>query len=633
MNEIAQLDALLRRWQDLQQQGQPTPPEQLCADYPDLLPRLKQQIAALPSTAGPGQADSDQVSVDTTRPEARAGATPADFLLPTPQTFAGYAIVGMLGQGGMGVVYQARHPTLGIDVALKTMRFDAADTGLAERFVREAQAVVRLNHPHIVRLFEAGCEQGVHFYTMALVGGGTLHRRRKEFQGDARRVVALVEKVARGVGHAHEKGIVHRDLKPSNILLDDQGEPLVSDFGLAKFVERDSDLTASGVVLGTAAYMAPEQASGDNSRVCPASDVWALGVMLYELLTGAKPFTTAPSTQAAADSSAAEPARPSSLNRRLDRALETVILKCLEKDPARRFRSATELADDLGRWLRGERILSRPVPWHVRAGRALRRRPLVTAAVVLAAVGLAAWFAWQWYADPERPLREAQRRFQGGRPVTLVDDSGRVPWQRWVVGGADAQLVPGKGDACFVGCASFALLELFPPPAVNAYRFEAQVRQDDVFEGGTVGLYFCHSEVPEGSGKHYFAALDFAERGVLKGQGNFHLFGHWDPQVGRPWNPRTTVGKTVPLKPGQSPWRHLVVEVRPANVRLFVDEMLHGEYTFKHLQTYQMDLLPISAPGTGPLPGPEFGPQQGLGLFVLRGQASFRSVTLSPLQE
>jgi serine/threonine-protein kinase len=276
---------------------------------------------------------------------------------PAGKTFGRYERLEEMPRSGMGVVYKARDPVLKIDVALKTMQAAPGEERpeLAERFDREAQALALLDHPHIVRIYDTGRHGGQAYFTMGFMTGGSLDRRLDRFR-DPRAAAALVEKVARAMHYVHERGILHRDLKPGNILLDERGEPRVTDFGLAKFRDSELELTRPGAVLGTLPYMAPEQASGQLDRIGPATDIWALGVILYELLTGRRPFEGKMREAVASLICTAEPPKPRGLRPGLDRALETVALKCLEKRPEDRYRSAGELADDLGLWLSGESI-------------------------------------------------------------------------------------------------------------------------------------------------------------------------------------------------------------------------------------------------------------------------------------
>ncbi len=222
------------------------------------------------------------------------------------------------------------------------------------RFQNEAEAVAQLDHPHIVPIYEVGRHLGRHFFSMKLIAGSSLDKRLGEFATDPRRKTArLMATIARAVHHAHQRGILHRDLKPANILLDEQGEPHVTDFGLAKRIEDDGELTESGAPVGTPSYMSPEQANGDKGSLSTATDVYGLGTILYALLAGRAPFagTTLLETLDKVRNSSPEP--PSQLNNRVPRDLEIICLKCLEKEPNHRYPSALALAEDLDRWLSG----------------------------------------------------------------------------------------------------------------------------------------------------------------------------------------------------------------------------------------------------------------------------------------
>jgi WD40 repeat protein len=322
----------------------------------------------------------------------------------------GYEVLSELGRGGMGVVYLARHLRLNRRVALKMIAGGLhADPGQRARFQSEAQALARLQHPNIVQIFEVGDSDGRPFLALEFADGGSLAPRLDGTPFPPREAAQLVETLARAVHAAHQAGIIHRDLKPANILLafsrDPQGSgcpalpcgsrlneavPKITDFGLARQVEGDDRQTQTGVLMGSPRYMAPEQAAGAGDRIGPATDVHALGVLLYELLTGRPPFQAATVLDTLEQVRSHEPIAPGRLQPRLPRDLETVCLKCLEKEPARRYASALALADDLRRFRAGEPVHARPVGLLGRARRWCRRNPALAAAGATAALALAA---------------------------------------------------------------------------------------------------------------------------------------------------------------------------------------------------------------------------------------------------
>ena len=296
-----------------------------------------------------------------------------------------------LGRGAMGVVYRAQQLSLNRPVALKLLRSDvlASDDEL-RRFQNEAEAVASLDHPHIVPILEVGEHDGYHYFSMKLIAGASLNRKLADYHDNPKAAARLMATAAGAVHHAHQRGILHRDLKPANILLDDRGDSHVTDFGLAKRVEGDSELTQSGAILGTPAYMAPEQASGRRGAVTTSSDVYGLGAVLYALLTGRAPFhgDSVADTLQAVRERAPEP--PSKLNPRAPRDLEIICLKCLEKDPARRYASAQTLADDLRRYLSGEPISARPTATWERGWLWCKRNPWLSGAIGTTAAALVA---------------------------------------------------------------------------------------------------------------------------------------------------------------------------------------------------------------------------------------------------
>jgi tetratricopeptide (TPR) repeat protein len=321
----------------------------------------------------------------------------------TPKGFeAGYELLAELGRGGMGVVYRAKHRTLGRDVALKMVRAAAlADPREWVRFRREAEAAARLRHPHVIQVYEVGTWTGtdgtaVPFIAMELADGGSLAERLAAGPLSAAAAAELVEPLAQAVQHAHESGVLHRDLKPANVLLASGGAdatplagliPKVSDFGLAKCLDAPAGPTRSGALLGTPSYMASEQAAGRIDLIGPAADVYSLGAILYECLTARPPFRAASDWETLRQVQADEPPPPRRLQPGVPRDLETVCLKCLDKDPRRRYASAGDLVADLGRYRRGEPVLARPVGRVVRVLKWARRRPAAAVAIGIAAVG------------------------------------------------------------------------------------------------------------------------------------------------------------------------------------------------------------------------------------------------------
>jgi hypothetical protein len=639
----------------------------------EVVEQLLRDVHALAPPESPVAAAS---SVPTPCPDAALPSGEPSGQLP--DNFGRFQVRCELGRGGFGIVYLASDPQLGRQVALKVPRPDVLLTPeLRQRFVREGRATAALDHPNVVPVHEAGEIGTLCYLVSAYCPGQTLAAWLKERDRAGPRPVpsreaALVEVLAEAVAHAHSRGVLHRDLKPSNVLLEDTGEgkqlvPRVTDFGLAKLLaaEETGEGTHTGTVMGTPCYMAPEQAVGGG--VGPATDVWALGVILYELLTGRAPFQGATTLETLERVRSQDPPSPRALNPRLDRRLEAICLKCLEKAPARRYASAQALADDLASWQVGGPITARPQSW---LGRALRR-PAVRniAAALLAALGLvlATWAFLKVSSRPaspiagpppavpeptqpeaERPPEPAElirRALADRKPVSLIGATGLPVASRWCAHAEAGTVSAGEDGTCFVSHPEGGLLELLPSVPCRRYRLSAEVRHDQVTPLGTseVGLYFLHSEHATESGPtHCYCTVSFDDHpSVLQQPVKVQV--HQQPPA---WLEHQFLalgsGEMVgqfrrPFRfprPSEKPWRRLAVEVAPDRLRILCGDVciaeptrddLTGAYRFMMEQAAMIQPALVRKPLT-----PTFAPG-GLGLYVQAATASFRSVVIEPL--
>lgn len=608
-------------------------------------------------------------------------ALPASPPAPSraPLTLGKYTILEEGWGGGMGVVYKARDTELDRIVALKLIKGGvlATDEELV-RFRREARAAARFNHPNIIPIHETGEERGCPYFIMAFACGGSLAQHRDRF-AEPRAAAALLETIARAVHYGHQHGVLHRDLKPANILFGEGGTPWVSDFGLAKLVDGSLDLTQPGQLLGTPSYMAPEQASGQTDRISAQTDVWALGVILYELLTGQRPFKAESQEEQLRKVRSVEPPTPRSLKRTLDRALETVILKCLEKDPARRYASAEALADDLARWQRGEPVLARPPFWTTRAGRSLRRYRTFTLRAVFAVV-LFVLLALAWKGisptrvevspgdEPEDPqqlraMEDQLARLEKGETVSLLGESGPPLGARWQPRRTEARFMLDMEQVFRIYAGKQpGLLELLPT-SPKRFRLRAQVQHTDSRPLGRVGLYFAHGVHRTEEGRtHCFFKLAFNDRYPLMGR------------QGERGDPQSQVSLTLPVyqekkgavffhhldttcalsrlftPAGESnamPWRNLEVEVTPQSLKVFWEKkqiiLSNGAKAVDQCDPTKPLQLACTLMGLAVAPrNREKGAEPlgtdgelvlggGLGLYVEQGVAAFRSVAIEPL--
>src|SRR5881275_1307026 len=359
---------------------------------------LESGLGVLPDApVAAGHHGGSAENVHTNDTNAAPHSKKAEHLVEMLGELGDYELVEEVGRGGQGVVFRARQKSLNRTVALKVISLGQwASTAHLKRFRREAEAAASLDHPSIVPIYEVGEREGACYFSMKFVEGGQLDEVVKRAPISIREAAKLIAKVARTVHYAHQHGILHRDIKPGNILLDAEGEPLLTDFGLARLVEAESTITRTREALGTPSYMAPEQAAGEYTKLSNATDVYGLGAVLYQLLTDHPPFaggTTYETIKLLLDT---EPRQPRLLNPKIDRDLSTICLKCLEKDPQRRYPSALALAEDLERWLKHEPIRARRTGVFTRGVKWVRRNP-TSALLAASLVGLAAaagWIVW-----------------------------------------------------------------------------------------------------------------------------------------------------------------------------------------------------------------------------------------------
>ncbi len=394
------------------------------AAIPSSSPQHSCGACLLETALGPNEAEHEEggsaspKTINAFGLPAEASAKAGERVPPSPMLmdFGDYELLEQIGRGGQGVVFRARQKSLNRIVALKIIGLGQwATKAHLKRFRLEAEAAARLEHPGIVPIHEVGERDGSCYLSMKFVEGGQLDEVARREPMPIRPAVELIAKVARTVHYAHEHGILHRDIKPGNILLDAKGEPHLTDFGLARLVESESSVTHTLDVLGTPSYMAPEQSVGNNAAVSSVTDVYGLGAVLYQLVTGQPPFaggTTYETIKLLLDT---EPRQPRLINPKIDRDLSTICLKCLEKDPKRRYFSALALAEDLGRWLKHEPIVARHTGVFTRGRKWVRRNPttggiLIAASLILIGVGMLALFLNAQAQEHKKTCRSFRER-------------------------------------------------------------------------------------------------------------------------------------------------------------------------------------------------------------------------------
>jgi serine/threonine-protein kinase len=627
--------------------------------------------ATLPQSGQELTADYQPSSADAPRPIR------ADHI-------GNYEILSRLGQGGMGEVYLARQKGLERLVALKLIRnAGTIHPELLSRFSMEAQALARFKHPNIVQVYEIGDDGGVPFISLEYIDGGSLSAKlRSGTRFDPRAAAEIIRVLAQAMATAHAAGILHRDIKPANILLNSEGQPKITDFGLAKWVNAGDGPTMTGAILGTPSYMAPEQAAGRTQDIGPQSDVYALGATLYELLTGEPPFRAENSVATVSLVVTAEPVPPRKRRPGLSAELEAICLKCLEKAPAHRYRTAEDLADDLGLWLRGDSTMARPLGPIRRTWRRVKKRRWAVGSAIMAVLLAVGAFAAARYLspvpeqpalpDPDAVLKDYARAIAAGEPVTLIDKGGPPKWHRWALGKATLGESGQHNGVSEVQTNQTSLLELLPDPGSDNYRISAEfsiTSAADERERGTstveAAIYFGYQEfeLPDGfrAIRFFLAGIEViydpqAEKDVnrdsrIKDKEPSRKWRKWSARTldrTISWTPEpkplrvdspTYVSASIPWPAGQSVvWRRLEVIVAPDRVEVLCSEgadepkriFLGTPANFARSTKMKREELEERWPGAGAHLR-DWSPRMPLGIVVRNASVAVRNVTVKPL--
>jgi serine/threonine protein kinase len=577
-----------------------------------------------------------------------------------PNAPAGYDLLDRLGSGGMGSVYLAREQAAERLVAIKFLHQPAGPEAL-DRFLLELRVLARLDHPNVDRVLASDFLRADPYFTMEYMPGGSLSRAMDAGTPvPTAEAVRLIRTVADAVAAAHAQGVIHRDLKPSNILLTTDGVPKVSDFGLAKRLDCDQDLTQTGAALGTPSYMPPEQISKKNGEIGPWSDVYGLGAALYHLLAGQPPFVGDSSEEVITQVLAGPPRRLRALRPEIPAALEGVVLKCLEKDPKDRYQTVAELAADLDRFTAGQRPVAPPLtPWR-RAKRWAKRnrgRLAASAGVLLLAVATALGAILSQSEKPRDYVAESQKKLQAGETLVLVPQKGRPAWSEQPIGGIELSTPIAAEKACVLNSLQNGTLILLPRTRIDRYTVEAEFSQQQV--AGPVpqdahqwcGLLVGYdiAQDPGGGRLHTFFAITFRDFPFANVRDE-HAICHAAAIVELPGQtPDAVLGNgkyriSFTPSPGQpGTWRKVKFTVAPDRIQAFWWKDANegraetGWEQFAELGPQQIReriastqrTLSLNAPSLS-LRFPDWSPQNGIAIWCARSAFAVRNVVVTP---
>jgi serine/threonine-protein kinase len=570
----------------------------------------------------------------------------------------GYRVVRIIGSGGMGTVYKAVHIAFNRVEAIKIINAGlAAESGMRARFAREVKILAQLDHPNIVPVYHAGTWRGSPFLTMKFIPGRTLYHHLERLRSDLPAACRLMVKVARAVEYLHAKGIIHRDLKPLNILLTTDDTPLVADFGLVRLIEPDAEMTLSVAPVGTRQFMSPEQTYGGRESHFPACDIWALGVILYELLTGTRPFGHDDQVELYRRIRH-DPTPRMQPELAVPPALEAITRKCLEKSPADRYASAEEIARDLERWLAGELVLpATPEPVQKPSAKPTRRNNRLVALGVMAVIALivipASVVRWEKPAPepveitpvvpktgPHPDKRTIADELNAGETIVFIEKTGMPLRSTTSLPGCDSFLKIGPEGLCVLSSVGTGAVELSNDPLPLPMLFEAEFAiLTRPGAGAIAGIYAMRNETRAGEKTHQTMLL-FAERTVVDPRPNGPPVWNQSRSTLMSWWRNGPLGdlhtfgdqRSLIAPPGQGQqlrWNRVVLRLERDRVSCTWSGDLFPTITTTEMRE-ELDTLKVGTP----FAQVRFAPAvagSGFGLMTYRGEAVYRNVKLIPV--